>query len=190
VHGGRPLSQEGGPVCFVDIDNVGGGRQATDHLLRLGRRRIATLTGPADMVAGVERRQGYEACLRESGQPLRPELVADGDFSYASGMDAMARVLQAAPDVDAVFAASDLMAMGAMRVLRESGRAVPEDVAVVGFDDSPGAPHSEPPLTTVHQPAERMGEEMARLLADRIMVEEPGPESVILDTRLVVRESA
>jgi DNA-binding LacI/PurR family transcriptional regulator len=190
VHGGRPLSAEGGPVCFVDIDNVGGGRQATDHLLAQGRRRIATITGPADMVPGVERRQGYEVSLREAGQRLRQELVAEGDFSFASGMDAMARILRVAPDVDAVFAASDLMAMGAMRILRESGRRVPDDVAVVGFDDSPGASHSEPPLTTVHQPAERMGEEMARLLADRIVVEDPGSESVILDTRLVVRESA
>lgn len=189
VHGGRPLNAGEGHL-LVDIDNFGGAREATHYLLQRGRHRVATIAGPGDMTAGVERLRGYTAALAEAGQPVAPDQVVRGDFSYPSGVTATRRLLQSAPDIDAVFAASDLMAMGALQVLRESGRRVPEDVAVVGFDDQPGSELAEPPLTTVFQPAERMGEEMARRLAALIASEEPAPDSVVLQTRLVRRESA
>lgn len=190
VHGGRPLAVEGQPVSYVDIDNVGGAAAATEYLLRSGRQRIAAITGPGDMIAGVERRHGYEKALKEAGRPIAEELIVAGDFSFDSGVRAMRELQQVEPEVDAVFAASDLMAVGALRVLRESGLSVPGDVSVIGFDDSPGSEHSDPPLTTVHQPAERMGEEMARVLADGISSGTGDPVSVVLDTHLVIRESA
>jgi DNA-binding LacI/PurR family transcriptional regulator len=119
-----------------------------------------------------------------------PELVAYGDFSEHSGATAMQELLRTHPDLDAVFAASDPMALGAMRVLKAEGRSVPRDVAVIGFDDSKAALHADPPLTTVHQPTEAMGRQMAQLLVARINGEELRQPVVILDTHLVRRESA
>lgn len=175
------------PVSYVDADNRGGARQAVEYLAAGGRRRIAAVTGPQDMAVGVDRLAGYRAALAAAGLP---ELVAAGDFSEASGAAATRELLERRPDLDAVFAASDPMAVGAMRALKERGRRIPADVAVVGFDDSTIAQHADPPLTTVHQPVEEMGREMARLLIARIRGEELARPVSILDTRLVVRSSA
>lgn len=185
VLGGRPVGLD--PYSYVDVDNRAGARQAVRHLLGLGRSRIATIAGPQDMGVGVDRLAGYRDVLAGSGAR---ELVAFGDFSEDSGAEAMRELLEAHPDLDAVFAASDLMAVGAMRVLRSTGRAIPGDVAVVGFEDSKAAAHTDPPLTTVHQPTEAMGRQMALLLVDRINGEQPRQPVVILDTHLVRRESA
>lgn len=186
---GRPASPR--PVSWVDADNSGGARQAVEHLLERGRRRVATITGPQDMAAGLERLQGYRDALRAAGVAAYDDgLVAHGDFSEASGVAAMTQLLAREPDIDAVFAASDPMALGALQVLRAHGRAVPGDVAVVGFDDSDSARHSDPPLTTVHQPADAMGREMARLLLARIDVAPTTPSQVLLDTHLTVRGSS
>jgi DNA-binding LacI/PurR family transcriptional regulator len=133
---------------------------------------------------------GYHEAVRASGHPASGDLVAYGDFSEASGTAAMRTLLEARPDLDAVFAASDLMAFGALRALAEAGRRVPEDVAVVGFDDAPVARQAVPPLTTVHQPIEEMGRQMAKLLVARIRREELDKPYVLLDTDLVERESA
>ncbi|MBB4934523.1 DNA-binding LacI/PurR family transcriptional regulator [Lipingzhangella halophila] len=197
VHGGRPLGREQERLSFVEIDNVGGGQMATRHLLQSGRRAIGTVTGPRDMAAGVERLRGYEQALRDAGHEVLPERIATADFSFEGGTRAMRELLHTAPDLDAVFVASDVMAVAALRVLRESGRTVPGDVALVGYDDITLALHADPPLTTVHQPAERMGWEMARLLANQITwptetlpgTERREPETVLLDTHLVIRES-
>ncbi|QVQ55155.1 LacI family DNA-binding transcriptional regulator [Spiractinospora alimapuensis] len=190
VHGGRPLGTERDtPTRYVDIDNVGGSRAATEYLLRSGRQRIASIAGPPDMVAGLERREGYRDALRAADRAVDENLIVAGDFSHRSGADAMVDLLRRAPDIDAVFAASDLMAIGALRALRDAGRSVPGDVAVVGFDDSPGSEHADPPLTTVHQPAERMGVEMARVLAASLTNPRENA-SVVLDTHLVLRDSA
>jgi DNA-binding LacI/PurR family transcriptional regulator len=148
---------------------------------------VAVIAGPQDMGVGMARLRGYREALRRLNGSVS-ELIAYGDFSEASGADAMKRLLQEAPDLDAVFAASDLMAAGAIRALRELGRRVPADIAVVGFEDSAVARQTQPPLTTVHQAVEGMGREMARLLLTRIG---GGPaHSTVLDTHLVVRESA
>ncbi|GAA0955711.1 LacI family DNA-binding transcriptional regulator [Actinocorallia libanotica] len=172
------------PVACVDADNRAGARQAVQHLVDRGRRRIAAIAGPQDMQVGVDRLRGY----RELNPG--PDLVAQGDFSEESGAAAMRELLERDPGLDAVYAASDPMAIGAMRALRAAGRSVPGDVAVVGFDDSQMARHTEPPLTTVHQPVEEMGRAMAELLVARIQGREPESMVIVLDTRLVVRESS
>jgi len=188
VLGGVPVGLR--PVSYVDVDNRGGAVQAVEHLLATGRRGIATIAGPLDMTAGVDRLDGYRLALAAAGVAATDDLVGHGDFSEASGAAAMAGLLERHPALDAVFAASDPMALGAMRVIKETGRRIPDDVAVVGFDDSPVGPHTDPPLSTVHQPVERMGEEMTRLLLARIGGADVGELSVVLPTRLVVRDSA
>jgi DNA-binding LacI/PurR family transcriptional regulator len=145
------------------------------------------------MGAGRDRLEGYRTALAEAGLPAEDPLVATGDFSEASGARAMASLLARRPDLDAVFAANDLMAVGALRALREAGRRVPEDVAVVGFDDSPLSRVTDPPLSSVRQPVEEMGREMARVLVDLIATDgDPGPQPpcVVLPTELVVRASS
>ncbi|WP_133741321.1 LacI family DNA-binding transcriptional regulator [Actinorugispora endophytica] len=190
VYGGRPLGMSEDQMSYVDIDNFGGGRIATRRLIETGRRKIATITGPQDMIAGVERLQGYRAALDEVGIEFDESLVFYGDFSYDSGTSAMRALLERHPDLDAVFAASDLMGLATLRVLRAAGRTSPGDVAVVGYDDSTLAEHAEPPMTTVNQPTELMGREMARVLIDRITGDSAEPVQLILDTHLVLRESA
>jgi DNA-binding LacI/PurR family transcriptional regulator len=185
VLGGAPVGVE--PVSCVDADNRGGARHAVEHLIGLGRRRVATITGPQDMRVGVDRLNGYCDALSAAG--LR-ELIAAGDFSEESGERGMRELLVREPQLDAVFTASDPMAVGAMRVLKEHGRRIPGDVAVVGFDDSATARHTDPPLTSVHQPLEAMGREMARLLVSRIRGEAMERSMIILDTHLVTRESS
>jgi DNA-binding LacI/PurR family transcriptional regulator len=184
VVNGRPLS--GPPVPCVDVANVDGARLAVRRLVDTGRRRIATIAGPQDMVAGIDRLTGYCDEMRDSG---RPPIVAVGDFTRESGAVAMRRLLVADPGIDAVFVASDMMALGALQALRQAGRSVPDDVAVVGFDDIDIARYSEPPLTTVRQPTIEMGREMVRLVL-KLSVGEPAGDPVILPTKLVVRESA
>jgi DNA-binding LacI/PurR family transcriptional regulator len=183
---GQPVGLD--PVNRVDADNRGGAREAVNHLIERGRRRIAPITGAQDMGVGVDRLAGYHDALAEAD--LSNGLIAYGDFSEDAGVKGMRELLECEPDLDAVFTASDPMAIGAMRVLKEHGRRIPDDVAVVGFDDSPPARHTEPPLTSVHQPLEAMGREMARLLHLRIKGEAPERPTVILETHLVVRESS
>jgi DNA-binding LacI/PurR family transcriptional regulator len=186
---GRPTGSA--ELSYVDVDNVGGARAAVAHLLASGRRTVAVVAGPQDMIAGRDRLEGYQQALREAGVAVDDSLVETGDFTEASGATAMRALLERRPHLDAVFAASDLMALGALRVLRESGRSVPGDVAVVGFDDGPVAAVTEPALTTVHQPMEQLGREMAHMLLSRInSAEESGPTHVVLDTHLVARATA
>lgn len=185
---GRP----GGPgeMSYVDVDNVGGAREAVAHLVAGGRRTIALIAGPQDMIAGRDRLDGYRQALAAAGREVDESLVEVGDFSEASGAAAMTALLERRPDIDAVFAASDLMALGALRVLREAGREVPEDVAMVGFDDGPLAAVANPPLTTVHQPMEQLGREMATMLLAQISAGGvSAPEQLVLDTSLVERAS-
>lgn len=188
VLGGRPTGVR--PVCWVDVDNRGGARRAVAHLAARGRRRIAVISGPQDITAGVDRLAGYRDALRDAGLAPSAGLEEVGTFSRDSGADAMAALLARRPDLDAVFVASDLMALGAMAHLDAAGRTVPGDVAVVGFDDSVLARNAGPPLTTVRQPVEEMGRIMVRLLLARIAAPAEVPDPVTLDTELVVRDSA
>ena len=188
VVGGRPPG--GGTVSYVDVDNVAGARSAVAHLVARGRRTIATIAGPTDMSVGIDRLEGHRQALTAAGLAAEPALEAAGDFTQAGGAEAMRRLLDARPDIDGVFAASDLMAVGAIQVLRAAGRRIPEDVAVVGFDDSAIAAASEPPLTSVRQPIEEMGREMVRLLLDGAARPGAVPRTVILGTQLVERRSS
>jgi DNA-binding LacI/PurR family transcriptional regulator len=184
---GQPL--KGAWRRYVDVDNRGGGREAVEHLLARGRRRIAMITGPLDMRVALDRLAGYGDALRAAGVPERGALIAHGDHTEPGGRRAMEALLEGAGDLDAVFVASDMMAVGALSALHSAGRRVPDEVAVVGFDDQPNAAHTLPPLTTVHQPIERMGGELARLLID--VLRDPGLEhGLVLPSHLVVRESS
>lgn len=183
VFGGRPAGFEA--PWYVDVDNVGGARQATEHLLARGRRRVGMISGLPDTQASRARHRGYREAMVLAG--LRPIPPEHGDFTEPSGAAAMAALLKREPDTDGVFAANDNMAAGALRALRGAGRAVPRDVAVVGFDDLDIAQIAEPSLTTVHQPIQALGNETARMLVGRITGEEPS--SLILPTHLVARAS-
>jgi DNA-binding LacI/PurR family transcriptional regulator len=185
---GRPLS--GVRVAYVDADNRGGGRQAVEHLLGLGRRRIATIAGPSDMPPGIDRHDGYRDALAAARVRPRKGWIESGDFTEESGYDAMVRLLGREPQVDGVFCANDLMAAGALRALSEAGRCVPDDVAVVGFDDAPLAKHAAPPLTTIRQPIDQMTREMIDLLCAQISGGSARGERVICPTTLVRRASA
>ncbi|WP_133913678.1 LacI family DNA-binding transcriptional regulator [Streptomyces sp. NBC_00582] len=190
VFGGRPGWNDGNTgVVYVDSDNRGGAREAVRHLVGLGRTRIAHLTGALDQTSAADRLDGYRDVMGDAD----PRLVVESDFTPGGGERAMRELLDRCPDVDAVFAANDLTASGALRVLREHGRRVPEDVAVVGFDDMlPVAEGTDPPLTTVRQDIEEMGRIMARLLLRRLdprTPEEP-PSGVVLPTTLIRRASA
>ncbi|MDR8409644.1 LacI family DNA-binding transcriptional regulator [Nonomuraea sp. 3-1Str] len=172
-------------IPYVDNDNVGGAELAVRHLVGLGRRRIATIAGPQDMIGGQDRLSGYRTVLRDSD---RRSIVAVGDFTRESGAVAMRQLLRDDPGLDAVFVANDLMAVGALQSLRQAGRRVPDDVAVVGFDDIEAAQYTEPPLTTVRHPVVEQATAMVRLLLGLFEGEPADP--VILPTELVVRESA
>lgn len=179
---------------WVDSDNLAGAAGAVRHLLGRGRRAIATITGPLDVYGARCRLDGYREALEAAGHPVDELLIADGDFTEEGGRRAMRELLERRPDLDAVFAASDVMAAGARRELRAAGRRIPEDVALVGFDDSVLARHMEPPLTSVRQPVEEMGRTMARVLLALIAGERTagaeGDTAVVLPTELVVRESS
>jgi DNA-binding LacI/PurR family transcriptional regulator len=188
VVGGLP--PPGARVSFVDNDNDGGAAAGVAHLIGLGRHVIATISGPVDMTAGIDRQKGYERALRDAGRIVDPSLVEPGEFTQESGARAMQALLSRRPDVDAVFVASDLMASGALQVLRAAGRRVPADVAVVGFDDSPIALTTQPPLTSVRQSPEVMGRELVELLFGRIEARDRVIRKVVLATELIVRESS
>jgi LacI family transcriptional regulator len=174
-------------VNCLDVDNLQAGRKATLHLLRLGYKRVATITGPQDQGAGYDRYQGYLKAFQDYGQLIRPELVVEGDFTEEGGYNGMLRLLP--QKAEAVFAASDMMAYGAMRALRESNLHIPEDVAIVGFDDNPASSKTIPPLTTVRQQISQMGSKAVEFLINRIENGSNSTQHIILDTELVVRES-
>ncbi|KQM16489.1 LacI family transcriptional regulator [Plantibacter sp. Leaf171] len=170
---------------YVAADDLEGAREMVAHLRSLGRERIATVAGPADTPGGVTRLEGYRL---ELGDAFDERLVRHGDYGRASGEAAMRELLAADPTIDAVFVANDRMAAGAIDALHAAGKRVPEDVAVGGFDDSSIALGTEPALTTMRQPFERISAEMVRLLLQ--VIEGERPAAITLPTELVVRDSA
>lgn len=181
---GVPL---GDPVAVptVSVNEEASAREMTRYLIGRGYRRIGVITGPNDTPGGRHRLVGFRA---EMGDRFDPELVVQDVYSSEAGAAAMMTLLERAPDIDAVFAASDVMAAGAVSALRRAGKRVPEDVAVAGFDDSGLAETTEPPLTTMRQPWTQISTLMVDMLLDVIRGERP--DSVVLPTALVVRESA
>ncbi|KJQ54193.1 LacI family DNA-binding transcriptional regulator [Microbacterium sp. SA39] len=185
VYGGRPVRRREGDYV-VDVDNVNGARVATCRLVETGRTRVATISGPLTMVSSVDRVQGFRDALAEAG--LTPFAEEEGDYSESSGADAVRRIL-ATGRPDGIFVASDLMARGALTALRSAGLRVPEDVALVGFDDSSVAVSTDPQLTTMRQPMYAQGEAMATVLLGLLTGGDPA-HTTILPTELVVRASA
>jgi DNA-binding LacI/PurR family transcriptional regulator len=186
---GRPAVARGTSLSYVDADNIGGARSAVRYLLDSGRKAIATIAGPPDMAPGIDRLLGYRQALGVAGA-LDPGMIAYGDFSTMSGQHALLRLIDHRPGIDAVFAASDLMAAGALHALRRLGRRVPRDVAVIGFDDLPVAQQTTPQLTTVRQPVDAMGSRMVSEILAQIA--DPGrePSHVVLGTEVIQRGSA
>lgn len=184
---GRPFGG-GQHVHYVDVDNTGGGRMATEHLLSIGRRRIGTIAGPQDMSAGLDRLAGWSSALLEAG--LAADAVAYGDFTTTGGSRATAELLAKHPDIDALFAASDLMAVGALEVLAGAGRLVPGDVAVVGYDNLGAATVSSPTLTTIVNPVVAMARTSGEILIDLLAGKQVDQAPVIFAPELVIRLSA
>ena len=174
-------------ISYVDAENRSGAYQGVSYTIRTGHHRVALIGGPRNTISGQDRYQGYLDALQEFGLPFVPELVTESDFSDAGGYQAMKRLLPMHPD--AVFAASDMMALAAIRAIQEAGLNVPDDIAVVGFDDIPPASTSKPALTTVRQPVVQTGKIVAEMLIE--MIEHPNlaPQRVVLPTELVIRAS-
>lgn len=174
-------------IPTVDADNEGGARQAADHLLAIGRQRIATVTGPMRSGAASTRRVAFERALASAGHPIDPQLVVESDFTEEGAYTATQALLLRGPD--AIFAFSDRMAVGVVRAIQDAGRSVPGDVAVIGFNDLAPARMSNPPLTTIRQEVEQAGSAAVELLLQRVQFPEVPARRVELPTRLVVRAS-
>lgn len=187
VYIGRSTAELGEDRFWVDADHYGGGRLATRTLLEAGRRRMVTITGPLTYLPAQQRLDGFLDELADWG--LQPLGVAHGDFHMQSGSMAMANLIHQAPDADGLFAGSDLMAAGALRVLKAAGRSVPQDVALVGFDDTVVAATSAPPLTSVNQPLRQMGMQAAELALQALGGGITEPRQIVLPTTLTWRES-
>jgi len=182
---GRPFRSDN--VSYVDVDNVRAAYYAVSHLVRLGYQRIATITGPLESTVGLDRCEGYTKALEERGNGIHQDLIIEGDFTELGGYFAMETLLQKNPD--AVFAASDIMAMGAIRAIQEHDLKVPEDIAVIGFDDIPLTTLIDVELTTIRQPVIEMGRKSVELLLDIIENGTQPPRHMILDSKLVVRST-
>ena len=195
VQRGVPLVLSGRPaagidVAYVDVDHRSGARMGVNHLVAGGRRRIATIHGRLDMPSSRDKLDGYRDALAAAGLLVDPTLEVAGDYSPALAGDAMRALLERHPDIDGVFVASDTMAATAVGVISAAGRRIPEDIAVVGYDDTPVAMATRPLLTTVRQPIDAMGRAMAHLLLNRIEHPDEPPSHVIFATELIVRESS
>jgi LacI family transcriptional regulator len=174
-------------VSFVNVDNAVGVYTATSHLARLGYKRIATITGPLNTTVGLDRRQGYLDALNDRSHSIDDRLIVEGDFTELGGYAAMQRLIPHQPD--AVFIASDTMAFGALRALREAGLCVPRDIAIVGFDDLPTSSLTDPPLTTIRQPIRRLGAQAVETLIDILNNGPEPPRRITLSTELIIRAS-
>jgi len=179
----------GEDLTVVDVDNVDGGLKATQCLIDGGHRQIGVITGPLDWKSVNDRDRGYRLALEQAGIPFDESLIEHGDWSYESGYQAMGRLLERVPHITAIFAQNDRMAVGAMRALREEGRGIPDDVAIVGYDDIPMAAYSHPPLTTIRQPMQEVGETATRKLIELIDDPDAEREEILLKTDLVRRGS-
>ena len=186
VLGGRPMTPLEG-CAYVDVDNRGGAEAVARRFVAAGRQRLGVISGPMDMTAGVDRLAGFRDGLRDLG--VAPPALAYGSFTRASGEEAMRALLAREPELDAVFAASDMMAIGAMTVLKSAGRRIPDDVAIVGFDDIELGQHTEPALTTVAQPIAEQARLLVDMLVTQIRTGELAPIPAVLPTTLAVPQS-
>jgi DNA-binding LacI/PurR family transcriptional regulator len=189
VYAGRTPTIGDSDESWVDSDSLHGAMSAVEHLLGRGRRRVATIAGPQEMAAGLDRLAGWRHALRAAGINPPAEWVEVGNFREESGYECMTTLINRVPDLDAVFVANDIMAIGAIRALHDLGKRVPDDVSVVGFDDIPAAARHDPPITTVSQQVEQMGRALAETLLIRLQGDYE-PHQIVLATHLVVRASS
>ncbi len=182
---GRPFHTT--DVSYIDVDNVNSAYSAVCHLIRLGYKHIGTIAGPGNSTVSLDRKEGYQKALIEWGHDLDESLIAEGDFTEAGGYSAMQKLLPARPD--AIFAASDIMAIGAMRAVREAGPSIPDDIAFVGFDDLPLTSFPNPQLTTIRQPVLQFGFKAVEILINLIENGIRPTQQIIMNTELIVRES-
>lgn len=185
VVAGRPMNVS--EVSYVDVDNISGAYNAVRHLVHQGYRRIGTITGPLNSPAALDRLEGFKRALSESNLDYDEQLCMESDFTEGGGYYAAQRLLVQKPD--AIFIASDTMALGAMRAIREAGLAIPDDIALVSFDDLPIASRANPPLTTIRQPIRYLGIKLVEILLDILANGPTPPRRVIFGTQLVIRES-
>lgn len=174
-------------VNFVDVDNISGAYMAVDHLIKLGHQRIATITGPRNSLAAVDRTQGYLNALGDHGLTLNEALIIPGDYTEKGGYEATQRLLSHNPS--ALFVASDRMSFGVLQALGERGLNVPDDIALVSFDDVPQAMNASPPLTTVRQPMRQIGPLAVETLLDLLDDPDKPVQRLVLPTELIVRDS-
>jgi LacI family transcriptional regulator len=174
-------------ISYVTVDNVQGARTAVEHLIGLGRRRIGHLAGMLNNIDAVDRLEGYRQALEAHNLPYDPSLIGEGQFNRRTGYSAMKQLLT--QDVDAVFAGNDDSALGAMQAMREAGVCIPDDIAIVGFDDLHPGEELTPQLTTIHQPIYEKGATATSLLVDMIEGVQEGPRQIVLPTHLVIRQS-
>lgn len=174
---------------WVDVENREGSREAVRHLINLGHTRIATITGPLQMAAGIDRRDGYKQALLEAALPINPELIVEGHFTQQGGYEAMNQLLRLPEPPRALFIASDTMAIGALRAIHEANLSIPDDIAIVSFDDLPAASFSNPPLTTMRQSIFEMGSAAAAMLIALLEGEEHVVTHRRIPTQLVIRQS-
>ena len=186
VFGGRPMSAEGPNAYYVDVDNVSASREVTRHMVAAGRKRLATIAGPTNMAAGLDRLEGWRLALADAG--MDSDLIEYGDFTPASGGEAMKRLLDRGEPFDGLFVASAQMASGAMAVLRDRGLRVPDDLGIVAIDNDYFAQSAQPPLTTIEQPTIEVGGKMASVLL-RLIDGETVDRVTMMPTRVIERTS-
>jgi len=197
----RLLTRLGVPIAAVDrqyldleidtvvVDNVRGAYEAVSHLIELGHSRIGLISGPSQMTTGRERRVGYEKALAEHGLEIDPDLIREGNAKQRSGFERACELLEMENRPTALFVGNNLMTLGALNAIHEQGLCIPEDIAIVGFDDMSWAASLRPPLTVVAQPVYELGSTAAKLLLDRIQGDDSPIRRIELRTDLVVRES-
>lgn len=176
-------------VDRVVVDNERGGYLAGEYLLAAGHRQIGCIKGPSTATPSALRIDGFRRALAERGIALPDHAVVSGDFQYASGERGMTGLIARNPHLTAVFAANDLMALGAIHALQRMGKSVPEDVSVIGFDNIPQSAASYPTLTTIAQPIEQLGQTSILRLLERIRKRETDPARIVLEPELIIRES-
>ncbi|MEA1964691.1 MAG: LacI family DNA-binding transcriptional regulator [Candidatus Aerophobetes bacterium] len=181
---------EGLQVDSVVVDNVEGSRKATSHLIKLGHRKIGIIHGPETIMTGRDRLEGYKRALREHNLPLESKYIKEGNFKQEGGYSRTLELLELKNPPSALFVTNNLMTMGAFKALKEERIRVPEEIALIGFDDMEWASLASPPLTAVSQPTYRLGTSAANLLLSRIKAPAPQEvQEVVLEPKLVIRES-
>jgi LacI family transcriptional regulator len=189
------LSMEPQPDLFVvSVDNYSGGLLATRHLIAQGCQNIGLIAGPLDWWEARQRKRGWQEALESAGLSTRDGFIAEGNWLAASGEYSLIQLLDKHPDIDGVFICNDRMASGALKAARQLGRRVPEDLAIVGFDDTPDAAYFYPPLTTVRQDMVELGRravrELGKVIAASRCSDPASPETIMLQPELAVRESS